>query len=392
MRSLTEYIVNIFIRDGGDVNDPEVRHRYAALEGWTSIVVNCVLAVLKGIFGVISGSVALIADAFHTLSDVSTSVVVLVSFRIAKKPSDAFHPFGHGRMEAIGTVVVAVLLMVIGVEVFRGAVSRILHPEDFEASWLVMGIIVVTVVVKELLARFSRELGRMIASDALDADFWHHRTDAISSVLVLVAFAGQRVGLTFLDGIVGIVVAGMIVTTGWRIVRKSIDDLMGSRPSEALVQEVKKTVRTFPEILDVHELIIHQYGQANVMSFHIQVSEELSLKAVHDLSEKVEALVNERFKTHATIHCDPVNIKDPETKRVRESVKAFLKACDCASYHDLRMSGSPDHKTVYFDLVVDPKVGDEDVQTLVEGLRSRLMETHASVKQVVIEVEPKYAL
>ena len=392
MRAFTEYCVEKSIRDWEDTNNPEVRNRYAALEGWASIVVNLVLAVLKGFFGVISGSVALIADAFHTLSDVSTSVVVIVSFRMARKPSDVSHPFGHGRMEAVGTEVVAVLLMVIGVEVFRGAVGRIIRPEAFEASWLVMGIIVATVIIKELLARFSRELGRMIASDTLDADFWHHRTDAISSVLVLVAFAGERIGLSFLDGIVGIVVAGMIVYTGWRIVRKGIDDLLGKTPSQSLVQEVKQVARAFPEILDVHELIIHQYGQTNVMSFHIQVSDELSLKAVHDLSEKVEAVVNKRFKTHATIHCDPVNIRDPETKAVRRSVEKFLQARAGASYHDLRMTGSPGRKTVFFDLMVDPEMGDEEAQALVRELKSDLMKAHASVERVVVEVEPKYAV
>jgi cation diffusion facilitator family transporter len=392
MDRLTRSVVRRAIDRWEDVHDPAVRHAYAALEGWTSIVVNGLLALVKGLFGVLSGSVALIADAFHTLSDVSTSIVIVISFRVAKRPSDAIHPFGHGRMEAIGTVVVAVLLMVVGLEVFKGGAARLLHPQAFQASWLVMVIIALTMLTKELLSRFSRALAHMIDSAALEADSWHHRTDALSSFLVIGAFLGQKLGIAYLDGIAGMMVAGMIGYTGWRVARRGVDDLLGKQPSESLIRQVREAVGEFPEILDVHELIVHSYGNMNVMSFHIQVSDEMLLKDVHDLSERVEARVNERFRTHATIHCDPVNIRDPETKRVREYVRHFLAAHDSASYHDLRIEERGGVRTVFFDLVVDPRMTQSDVDRMVQRLRWSLLKAFSNVERVVIEVEPKYAV
>ena len=393
MKRFVTYIVRKTIPGWENISDPDVRGRYGVMEGWVSIVVNFLLFVLKGVFGLLAGSVSLIADAFHTLSDISTSVVILVSFRISRRPSDASHPFGHGRMEAVASVVVAVLLLVAGIEILRESFAQILHPKPFDASWMVVGIIAGTVIIKELLARFSRELGRMIGSAALDADFWHHRTDAISSVLVIAAFIGQRFGLAYLDGIAGIVVAAMVGYTGWQIARKGIDDLLGQRPSKVLVRRIKETVRNIPEISDVHDLIIHQYGHSIVLSLHIEISEEMSLKKAHSLAERVEDVVNEKFHTHATVHLDPVNLKDPEVIEMRTYLKGMLEQCsgECA-FHDLRTVGEDGTKNVLFDLKVDPKMKTKDVDQLTKNLTHELKRAFPSVADVIIEVEPLYAL
>ena len=392
LERFTRYIVRRTIAGWDNADDPRVRHAYAAMEGWVSIAVNVILAIVKGIFGAITGSVALTADAVHTLSDVSTSVVILVSFRIAKKPSDAAHPFGHGRMEAVGTVIVAVLLMVIGIEIGKGAVERLIHPQPFEASWVVMLIILATIIVKELLARFSRILGAMIDASSLHADFWHHRSDAISSALVLIAFIGQRFGWVYLDGVAGLLVAAMIVYTGWKVVKEGIDDLLGKKPSPELIRDVKSAVKAFPEILGIHELIVHDYGNERVMSFHIQVSDEMALKDVHDLSEKVEEQINTRFRTHATVHCDPVNIRDPDTRRARSIVGGIIEVCDCASYHDLRITESGDGRSIVFDLMVDSMMKEGAVQELTDRIRTALFEAFSDVTEVNIEIEPMYAV
>lgn len=392
MRTFVHFIARKWIRDWEDSHDPEVRNRYGSMEGWVSIVVNFVLFVVKGVFGVLTGSVSLIADSFHTLSDVLTSVVIVASFRMAKKPSDASHPFGHGRMEAIAAVVVAVLLMVVGVEIFKSSVDRILHPKDFDASWLVIGIILSTVIIKELLARFSRELGRMIRSTALEADFWHHRSDAISSVLVALAFFGQRFGFPHLDGPAGIIVAVMIAYAGWEIAKKGIDDLLGANPSNDLVQRVKSTVREFPDVLDVHDLIVHQYGQATVLSFHIEISDEHSLKFGHTLVEKVEIVINEKFHTHTTVHLDPVNLRDPELKEIGAFLKNWFNEGEGnVSFHDLRTVGE-EAKTVRIDLVIDPKMKDNEIGELERALREALIDAFPSVVGVDVEVEPRYAV
>ncbi len=363
------------------------------LEGWVSIIVNSFLFLLKGIFGVLTGSVSLIADAFHTLSDISTSVVIIISFRVAKKPSDASHPFGHGRMEAVATVIVAVLLAVAGLEILKGSLERFFHPVDFKTSWGIIGLIVFTIVIKEWLARFSRDLGKAIESDTIEADYWHHRTDAISSFFVIVAFVGQRFGLSALDGIVGILVAGMIVYTGWEIARKGIDDLLGKRPSNRLVQRVKKSVRAFSEVIDVHDLVIHQYGRFMVLSCHIEVSDRLSLKYAHDLAEEVENTINQQFQTYTTVHLDPVNTEDVELREIR----LFLKRClgkwknKWVSYHALKVETDDSGKAIFFDLVADPNMKDHEIESLTKNVQQSLLKAFPEVKKVNIDVEPRYA-
>lgn len=393
MQKLVRFIVRKSIKRWGEIHKQEVRSRYGLLEGWVSIGVNLFLAAVKGIIGTLAGSVALIADAFHTLSDVLTSAVVIGAFRIARKPSDVEHPFGHGRMEAIGTVIVAVLLLVVGIEIFRGAVGRVLHPKNFDASWIIIAVITFTIVIKEVLAQFSRELGDMIGSMTLEADFWHHRTDALSSVLVIIAFISQRFGISYLDGAAGIVVAGMIMYTGWKIARKGIDDLLGTQPSDKFVQDVKGTVREFPEVLDVHDLIIHQYGQKTVLSFHIEISDELSLKHAHTVAERIEKEINRKFNTFATVHFDPVSTRDPEIKKLRAFIQRVLEGRDeIISIHDLRSVGDEGAKNILFDLVVDPGVGDRAIKELKGELQEAILKAFPSVMEVVVEVEPKYVL
>ena len=393
MKRLTQSIVHRWIPRHDQINDPDVRNRYGALEGWVSIVVNLILFAAKGSLGLITGSVSLIADAFHSLSDVSTSVVVLTSFHIARKPSDASHPFGHGRMETIATVIIAVLLIVTGVELFKEGIQRIWHPRPFDAPWIVIVIIALTVAVKEALALFSRELGRIIDSASLEADFWHHRTDAISSVLVILAFIGQRLNISFLDGLFGVAVAGMIAFTGWRIAKKGVDDLLGKSPPLHFVEQLRNTVRSMPEIVGVHDIIVHQYGHHMVLSLHIEIPEEMPLKHAHTLAEKVENKISETFHAHTTVHLDPINTRDPEVTAMREIVRERLKACggNCA-FHDLRISEGDSVKHVGFDLRVDPRMRQGEIDYLTDGLRRALSARFPDVEDITIEVEPKYVL
>lgn len=393
MEKMVRHWVKKLIPHSEDVNDQDVRSQYGYLGGWLSIVVNVSLFVLKGLFGILLGSVALIADGVHSLSDVATSAIIVASFKWARKPSDTVHPFGHGRMEAIATLVVAVLLVVLGLEFFRTSVGRIIHPVDYRVNFWIVGFVVLTIFVKEWLARFTSILSRMIGSSALEADSWHHRTDALSSILVLGAFAGQYFGLYIMDGIAGIIISGFIVWTGWVIAKDGVDDLLGKRPSAELVDQIKRAVRECSEVLDIHDLIIHQYGQQMVLSFHIQVPETLSLREAHRVSEKVEKIVLDRFHAYATIHLDPVNVADPELKIIREYLQDILDRCDFkVEYHDLRAIQEDADSTLLFDLVVEPATEDREIDRLKGMLEASIMDRFPSFQKIRIKVEPKYAL
>ena len=393
MKRLVRFITRKWIREYNNIHNQEVRSKYGLLEGWVSITVNFLLFIVKSILGIFTGSISLIADSVHTLSDVSTSLVIVISFRMAKKPSDATHPFGHGRMEAIATVVVAILLSVAGIEIIKSAITRLLHPQNFEASWWIIGIIAITVLIKELLARFAREMGELIKSQALEADFWHHRTDAFSSLLVIFAFVAHHFGIRHLDGTAGILVGGLIIYTGWEIARKGIDDLLGTQPSEELVQNVKKTVRAFPEVLDVHDVIVHQYGQKMVLSFDIEIPEELSLKDAHAIAEQVEKTINKKFKTHTTVHLDPVSINDPEIKRLHRFLNKLLTQYnEVVSFHDLRIVEKKDAKDIVLNLVLNPEVKDAEAENVKLKIKEALLDAFPSINNIILEIEPKYAL
>ena len=395
LKKLVSFIVRKNIPNWKDVHNQEVRSRYGSLSSWTSIVVNLILFLVKGILGIVTGSIALVADAFHSVSDVSTSIVILISFRLAKKPSDKSHPFGHGRAEAIATLVVAMLLMIVAVEIFKGSVTRLLKPHDFQATNLIIGIVLVTILIKELLAQFTKILGNMIDSSALHADAWHHRTDAISSILVLAAFIAQRLGIPFVDGVAGVLVAGMIGFAAWEIGRKGVDDLLGQHPSPKLIKEIKEAARQFDDVLGIHDIIVHQYGQTTVMSFHIVVSEALSLRQAHDLSDEVSTYIDKKFHTYSTVHIDPSDKRDKQQAEIEYFLGDFLKQIqksDACLFNDLRILRSKETKNLFFGLSVDPTLADAQVQATIEEIKKAIHENFSYIDHIQIEIEPKYVL
>lgn len=393
MKRLTHTIVRMSIHDWEKIHSPEVRAQYGLLQGWVSIFVNLLLAVVKGFMGFASGSLALIADAFHTLSDILTSVVIVVSFHVSGKPSDKEHPFGHGRLEAIATLIVAVLLMVVGVEILKGGIDRMLHPAVVDVKGWMIVLVGGTVIAKELLSQFSKELSVMIGSSALEADFWHHRSDALSSLLVIVALVGQKFGVVLLDGFASLLVAAIILYTGWRIIQDGIDELLGRQPSSEWTEKIKNTAKGISGVVDVHDLIVHQYGQKTILSLHVQICDSLSLRQAHDISEQVEQRIENEFGAHATIHLDPVNLKDPELNQMIDALQVLVDSHDTEiKFHDLRVLDSSQGKGIAFDLKVDPVMEEGEINAYKRMLTSQLQKKFPDIQFVQIQIEPKYVI
>lgn len=390
---LNRLIVQKLIPNWQQTDDDRIRAQYGILGGWVSIIINGILFILKVFLGWVTGSIGLIADGIHSFSDMGTSFITVISFYFFKKPSDQEHPFGHGRIESIGTVIIAVLLIVVGIEIFKTSINRILNPISFHASWMVILLIGITIFIKEWNARFTIELGKAVNSDILHADAWHHRTDAISSGFIVIAFITQKLGIVNLDGFAGIVISILVCWAGWKIVKGGIDDLLGKPPSLELVHEMKQVIRSFPGVLGVHDLIIHQYGYKKIMSLHIQVDEDLSLKEGHALSERISKAIDRKFYTHSTIHVDPINTQDPETNRYRIYLKEILKKqSDGLEFHDLRIGWTGGKKNLIFDLVIHPSVSDQEVEKIVREIRCGLLEDFPTLSNVSITVEPRFAL
>jgi len=395
MKTFTKWIVRKFIPDYGNTENPLVRARYGFLEAVTSILINLLLFAVKGVLGVMIGSVALIADAIHTLSDSGTSIIILIGFRIAKKPSDREHPFGHGRAEPIAALIVAVILTVTGIELLKSSGIRIWQPQikPGQISGSIIIILIGTIVIKELLARFARELGRMIDSKTLEADFWHHRSDALSTLFVLAAMAGAYYDYKYVDGVAGIAVALIVIFSGYIIARDAISPLLGERPSKKLIYLVEETARSLKGVHGVHDVIVHRYGQINLISLHIEVDDTQSVHELHDLSEQVEELLEHQLDCSAVVHIDPLNKDHERYQEIHDAIRIITgQDGRISGFHDLRIVGHGGRTKAIFDITLNENISRsrKETEDIVRQLHTSLAGKLPDIR-LVIKTEPRYA-
>jgi cation diffusion facilitator family transporter len=274
--------------------------------GWISILVNVLLFGFKYWAGIASGSVAIIADAWHTISDSVTSAVVIIGIWIAAKPADRNHPFGHGRAEILAAVIVGVLLAVIGFEFLVESIQRLKQKEAANYGILAISVTAASVLIKEALAQYTRIVGKRSGSRALQADSWHHRSDAISSLVILAGIFLNRFAW-WIDGVLGILVSLLIFYAAYDILRDTLSSLLGEKPDKDMVDKVLDICRQ--EIEDEvypHHIHVHRYGSHTEMTLHIKFSKDVSLGAAHDIASHVEDAIRERLEIEATIHMEPL--------------------------------------------------------------------------------------
>lgn len=388
---LTRLILKTFVPGYKDAHDPAVRTRIGMLEAWLSMLVNGLLAALKLVLGLAANSLALIADGVHSLSDVATSGVVLFGFRISGKPADKEHPFGHGRAEYVATLIIAVMLGVVGFEFIKSAVGRLFMPVPVTAGWGVLLVIVFSILLKEWLGRFSRALGRRIDSSTLKADAWHHRSDAISSVLVLAAVWGSSRGYPALDAAGGVVVGVYLIWSGFTLAREVIDPLLGEPPSPQLIARIRELCRSRPHVIDAHDVTVHDYGQHKFIGVHVELSNRLSAQDAHDVAEDVTQFLRTELDAYATVHIDPVD-KDSETvNRVRERLDILVPQSDTVvGFHDLRVVETPQHHAILFDMVVTPEASENRQLSARRWLQRELALTFPG-STIEINISPPHA-
>ncbi len=278
---------------------------YAKIEGWLSLLSNVLLFVLKYWVGILSGSVALIADAWHTLSDSLTSIILLIAIRISDKPADEEHPFGHGRAEVIASLIIGVLLSVVAFNFLLESVHKFIVKEQANfGKWAIIATIV-SIIVKELSAQYALWAYRKTKLNSLKAEAWHHRSDAISSVIILF---GIFFGRTFwwLDSVLGVMVALLIFYAGFEVIRDAIRPLMGQNPSKEFEQKIKNLISRITEMeVNFHHLHVHNYGNHHEITFHIKLPAHLSLSEAHKVSEQIENAIRKEMNIEATIHIEP---------------------------------------------------------------------------------------
>ena len=386
---MTDLLLRLFVKHASDTSDPAVRAGYGRLAGVTGIVCNLLLFALKLLAGTISGSVSITADAVNNLSDASGSIVTLVGFKLASRPADDEHPYGHARMEYLSGLAVAVLILVIGVELVKSSVGKILHPEAVEFSALIVVILVCSILVKLWMAVFNRKLGRRIGSAALTAAAADSRNDVISTGAVLLAcIVGQLTGLK-IDGYVGLLVALFILWSGVGIAKDTIDPLIGAKPDESLVHAIAYLMTSHPSILGIHDLMVHDYGPGRrFASVHAELDHRIDPLVAHEILDEIERQAKSDLHVDLVIHYDPVVTDDPELTRLHILVDDLLAEMDSRlKTHDFRMVPGGGHTNLIFDIAVpqDIKLTKQDIQSrLEEALRTR----EGKIYHTVITFDP----
>lgn len=301
------HLLNNIIPYYGDKDDPLIRQKYGRLEAWVSIIGNTLLFVVKLIIGILLNSIALIADSFHTISDSLTSVVLLFSFRIASKKADKEHPFGHGRMESIGTLIIAILLAVAGFAFFKSSIQRIIYPQNLYWNTLAFVILIISAIGKELMAKFAYEISQRINSDAIKADAFHHSSDALATLLVLISLIAGKYKLFAVDGILGLIICSIIWAISYQLSIKSINSLIGEAPSEELINNIKGIALSINGVNAVHEISIHHYGYQLFISLHILINKNMKTKQAHRIASEVENELKGKLKipSEVIVHVEP---------------------------------------------------------------------------------------
>ena len=350
---LTKALCRIFIKDPENVKSPQVRLAYGRLAGVTGIVCNLLLCGGKLLAGMLAGSLAMIADAFNNLSDAGSSIVTLVGFKLAGAPPDEDHPFGHGRMEYLSTLGVAVLIILAGFELASSALDKILHPEEPAFSVVSAVILLASIGVKLWMAIFNRRIGQRIHSDTLLATGTDSRNDVIcTGVVLLSSILGIWLPVS-IDGYVGMAVALFVIWSGFTVIRDTVSPLLGQAPDPELVENIQNTVLSYDGVVGIHDLIVHDYGPGRIIvSLHAEVPEDQPITKSHDVIDNIEMELQEKFNILSCIHMDPVDTDNPETLRLKEVAIHLMNEVDeSLTLHDFRVVTGDTHTNLLFDLV-----------------------------------------
>ena len=351
---MLKLLAKCFIKDYQHMDVPAVRLRYGALAGITGICLNVLLTIFKLIGGALTKSVAVTADALNNLGDAASSLVTLVGFRMAGKKADREHPFGHGRTEYVAGLIVAMLILVMGVELLISSIKKIIEPEPAVFSWLTAGILMAAILVKLYMFLYNRRIGRAIASSAMRATALDSLSDMAATGAVLLAmFLSRWTGL-MLDGIAGALVALFILYTGLSAVKETISPLLGEPPSPTLMADIAEIVQAEPVVVGMHDLMVHDYGPGRVIvTLHAEVPADGDILMMHDAVDNLEKRLQTLLGCTAVIHMDPVVTGDAETDRYREIVLAIAKDIDPRfTIHDFRYVPGTTHTNLVFDVVI----------------------------------------
>ncbi|MDP4145836.1 MAG: cation diffusion facilitator family transporter [Bacillota bacterium] len=381
------FIISRFVRNYDDVSNKKVREAYGLLSGIVGIIVNLILFTVELFIGLFINSIAVTADAFHNLADVTASLITIVGFKLSNKPADKEHPFGHGRVEYIAAMLVSALILIVGLEFIKSSVTRILHPEEVKFSTVSFIIMVIAIPLKIWLGCFNKTLGKKISSSTLKAA----GADALNDVAILSGVLLSLIVSLFIhisiDGYVGIIVALFIIFSGYELIKETLNPLLGEAPDPAFVKELVSLILKYDYINGVHDIVIHNYGPGRCMaSLHAEVPGNVSIMKIHDVIDTAEKEISEKLNMFLVIHMDPVCFDSEEVIETRKEIVKVIKSFPMIeSIHDFRIVGEGENKTLVFDAVLnmDYKISSQDEVNLRADLDKSIKVLHPNYNTVI---------
>ena len=384
---MTKLLVKLFIKNSEDVNDSAVRLKYGKLGGAVGIVCNLFLCALKITVGIITASISIVADGLNNLSDMGSSIITMIGFKMAGKPADSDHPFGHGRMEYMSAFIVSVLILLVGTELFKSSVSALVSGESAPAYsvWAII-ILAVSVLVKLWMCLFNRRLGKKIDSEALIATAQDSLNDMVAtSVILLSVGISMLVTLPFnLDAVMGILVALFILYSGLASAKDTLNEILGTPPDKKLIKEIEDTILSFKEFKGIHDLIVHNYGPGRQFaSVHVEVPQDSDIVRCHEQIDLCEKLVDEKLNISLVIHMDPIDVNNEAVTKAKKSIINAVKEIDGnMSVHDFRMTPAGETRTnLIFDVVVPSavKLSHEELNERISESARKINPTYCCV-------------
>lgn len=390
---MIKLLSRIFIKNNGEYENPKVRGAYGILCGAVGIFLNILLFAGKFIAGTISKSVAVTADAFNNLADAGSSIITMFGFKLAGQKPDPEHPFGHGRFEYISGLLVSIAIILMGIELLKSSVDKIIHPEMTEFSYLTVGILAASILVKLYMSFYNKNIGKKIDSAALKATGTDSLSDTISTVVVLISVIVSHYFKIAIDGYCGLAVAAFVLYSGIKSAKETITPLLGIPPDPEFVKQVEETVLKYEGVTGIHDMIVHDYGPGRLMvSLHAEMAtdENSDIFKMHDIIDNIEKDIKENLNCEITIHLDPVAANDERTNRLKEEVTTILNGLDkVLTLHDFRIVPGETHTNLIFDIVIPFKYRMSDNE-ISEYMKKAIHEMDDGQYFAVINIDHAY--
>lgn len=382
---MTEFLVNKFIKDSANIESTEARTRYGMLASVVGIFCNVLLFSVKLTIGLILSSLAVTADAFNNLSDAASSIISFVGVKMAGKPADAEHPFGHGRIEYIAALIVSFLVIEVGFTFFKSSISKIMHPEEITFDLVPFIILILSILVKLWMAFFNNKLGKRIDSKVMLATAADSLGDVITTSATVISIVICHFTSINVDAIAGLIVSGIVIWSGVSIAKDTLEPLIGQRVPSELYQKITDMVESYEGIVGAHDLIVHNYGPNRSMAtIHAEVPNDVSIEASHEIIDRIERDAKKKLNILLVIHMDPIEMRDEEVLELRDKTSHIVHALDPElHFHDFRVLKENEKKNLVFDLVVPDSYTEKDANRVMHQLIALLHEMEKNVDCII---------